>query len=119
MERYLLFAYDDYYPNGGWNDFQGSFDSVQDALDSALETDCERYEVVHKATQVIVIEGKMSAGRWFWLPEKYEGPFETEAEARDPTGLPEGAEIVRIWPGFSGGFTRTVKTERLLYEGGQ
>lgn len=26
MKRYLLFAGDDYYPLGGWEDFQGDFD---------------------------------------------------------------------------------------------
>jgi hypothetical protein len=30
MKRYLVFAGDDYYPAGGWGDFQGSFDSAVD-----------------------------------------------------------------------------------------
>jgi hypothetical protein len=28
MKRYLLFCFDDYYPGGGTNDLQGSYDSV-------------------------------------------------------------------------------------------
>jgi hypothetical protein len=34
MKRYMLFAGDDYYPAGGWDDFIGSFDSVEDAMAS-------------------------------------------------------------------------------------
>ena len=29
--KYLLFAFDNYYPNGGINDFQGSFETVEEA----------------------------------------------------------------------------------------
>ena len=32
MKRYLLFSYDGYYPDGGWNDFNGSFDTPELAL---------------------------------------------------------------------------------------
>ena len=32
MKRYALFTGDDYYPRGGWDDFKGSFDTVEDAL---------------------------------------------------------------------------------------
>ena len=31
MKRYLLFNYDQYYPFGGWEDFQGDFDSIAEA----------------------------------------------------------------------------------------
>lgn len=33
MNRYLLFTFDGYYPSGGWNDFQGSFDSIEEAVE--------------------------------------------------------------------------------------
>ena len=33
-KRYLLFAGDMYYPSGGMKDFEGAFDSVQEAIDS-------------------------------------------------------------------------------------
>jgi len=33
MKRFLLFAGDFYYPNGGWDDFKGDFDSVENAKD--------------------------------------------------------------------------------------
>jgi hypothetical protein len=31
MKRYLLFAGATYYPGGGWDDFVGHFDDVEDA----------------------------------------------------------------------------------------
>ncbi len=31
MKRYALFHFDQYYPGGGWNDFQGSFDTPEEA----------------------------------------------------------------------------------------
>lgn len=31
MKQFLLFSGLDRYPSGGWEDFQGSFDSFQDA----------------------------------------------------------------------------------------
>lgn len=31
MKHYLVFAYDAYYPCGGWNDFQASFDTLEEA----------------------------------------------------------------------------------------
>ena len=32
MKRYLVFAFDQYYPCGGWSDFKGDFDYHGDAL---------------------------------------------------------------------------------------
>lgn len=32
MKRFLVFAFDQYYPCGGWGDFGGSYDSVEAAL---------------------------------------------------------------------------------------
>jgi hypothetical protein len=31
LKRYALFAYDTYYPGGGWSDFVRSFDTVDEA----------------------------------------------------------------------------------------
>jgi hypothetical protein len=31
MKRFLLFAVHNYYPGGGWNDFQGSYDTLDEA----------------------------------------------------------------------------------------
>lgn len=35
MKRYLLFCNEEYYPEGGMNDFAGSFGSVEEAKESA------------------------------------------------------------------------------------
>ena len=43
MKRYMLFAYAGYYPSGGWNDFRGSFDSVDEALVALKSLDREEY----------------------------------------------------------------------------
>lgn len=34
MERYLLFAFDQYYPRGGWDDFRGSFKTLEEAMEA-------------------------------------------------------------------------------------
>ena len=31
MKRFLLFAGEEYYPSGGWYDFRGAFDTVEEA----------------------------------------------------------------------------------------
>lgn len=33
MKRYLLFSGADYYPSGGWHDFDSSFDTIAEAVD--------------------------------------------------------------------------------------
>ena len=37
LKRYLLFAGDHYYPAGGWDDFAGSFDSIEMAIVEGLD----------------------------------------------------------------------------------
>lgn len=34
MKRFALFAYDTYYPTGGWNDFVDWFESVEAAVEA-------------------------------------------------------------------------------------
>lgn len=31
FKRYLLFGHDSYYPSGGWGDYQGTFDTPEEA----------------------------------------------------------------------------------------
>jgi hypothetical protein len=31
MKRFLVFAFDTYYPGGGWTDFEASFDTLEEA----------------------------------------------------------------------------------------
>lgn len=35
MKRYALFAGHEYYPVGGWHDFQGTFDTIEEAKEAA------------------------------------------------------------------------------------
>ncbi len=51
MKRYLLFAGDSYYPEGGWFDFKGDFDTVVDAIKSIALRDYDWYHVVDSTTQ--------------------------------------------------------------------
>ena len=37
LNRYLLFCGDNYYPTGGWGDFQGSYETYDEAM-AALPT---------------------------------------------------------------------------------
>lgn len=54
MKRYLLFQYPDYYPGGGWQDFTGSFDSVEEARQVVLAPEYrdrpDNYEIVDTLT---------------------------------------------------------------------
>lgn len=37
MKRYLLFVGEPFYPRGGWHDFRGDFDSVDDGVATGRE----------------------------------------------------------------------------------
>ncbi len=51
MKRYALFAGDQYYPSGGWDDFIGTYDSVEDALEAeAKRTRHDWYQIVDLTT---------------------------------------------------------------------
>lgn len=49
MERYALFAGSFYYPSGGWNDFKGTYHTVQEAVDyiEAYANSDEEYDWYH------------------------------------------------------------------------
>lgn len=34
LRRYALFAFEQYYPGGGWEDFKGSFDTLDEAREA-------------------------------------------------------------------------------------
>lgn len=33
MAEFLVFCGNEYYPNGGWNDYKGGFDSIEEAIE--------------------------------------------------------------------------------------
>jgi len=63
--KFLLFAGDNYYPSGGWSDFKGIFDSIEDALDGV--DDCRTndwFEIVSVETLEKVLSGHRSSEEW-------------------------------------------------------
>lgn len=58
MKRYLLFAGDIYYPGGGWDDFIGSFDTIEEC--QAFGKDPSRgldwYQIVDTTTMLALEE---------------------------------------------------------------
>jgi hypothetical protein len=46
MKRYLLFAYDRYYPSGGMNDFVGDFDTLDELKIAAKNKDVKYYDYI-------------------------------------------------------------------------
>jgi hypothetical protein len=54
MKRYLLFTGNQYYPSGGWSDFKGSFDTVEEAL---IETRGDWWHIVDSEIGTVVIFG--------------------------------------------------------------
>jgi hypothetical protein len=35
VKRFVVFAYGNYYPAGGWSDYTGSYDTVEEAREAA------------------------------------------------------------------------------------
>jgi hypothetical protein len=50
MKRYLLFAGDDYYPAGGFEDFIKDFDSIEDAENCLPTLSFDWYQIVDQET---------------------------------------------------------------------
>lgn len=46
-KKYYLFAFYQYYPRGGWNDFIESFDNLDDVFKSLDELEFDFAHVVH------------------------------------------------------------------------
>lgn len=60
MRQYLLFAGRSYYPNGGINDYQGSFDDIDEAYMYFLKNEDQEswdwYHIIDKETLKTVKE---------------------------------------------------------------
>lgn len=54
MKKFLIFAGDHYYLNGGWDDFEGSEDTIEDCLSRILEIECDWWHIVDSSTQSII-----------------------------------------------------------------
>lgn len=54
MEKYLLFAGFEYYPSGGWGDYQGSFATLEEAVQKSLSQEWDWVEIVDIDTKQVV-----------------------------------------------------------------
>lgn len=74
MKRYLLFASQCFYSDGGWDDFKGSFDRVEDACAACVPemfnliefdeySDLWRH-IVDTETWQVVREVMLGTGEW-------------------------------------------------------
>ena len=54
MKRYLLFSGDEFYPCGGWNDFQGEYDTVEEAKEIAEKQGDDWWQIVNFAAREII-----------------------------------------------------------------
>lgn len=54
---YLVFAFDGYYPAGGWNDFVGAFDTLSEAVTAGVRSVADYYQVVSTDSKTIVSGG--------------------------------------------------------------
>jgi hypothetical protein len=54
MKQYLVFVFDQFYPLGGWDDFVGSYDSIEEARRAALKRQIDVYQIVDGQTGIKV-----------------------------------------------------------------
>ena len=54
MKRFLVFYGDSYYPGGGWTDFKGDFDSIEEALKFLSEKCYDWKDIVDSVTKKVV-----------------------------------------------------------------
>lgn len=55
-KKFILFAYEAYYPAGGLSDIEGSYDTLEEAIVSARATNRDFLEIVDRDTWEIVWE---------------------------------------------------------------
>lgn len=52
---YLVFAFSQYYPSGGWKDFRGAFATKEEALVAAANTRADWWQIVNLETGRIIV----------------------------------------------------------------
>ena len=62
MRRYLLFVYDHYYPYGGWADFKGSYDSLEEI--TRVLTDEHGYPKAQAGYDILDTHTEIEDGEW-------------------------------------------------------
>ena len=63
--RYLLFGFDDYYPMGGWDDFKGAYQSIDDARSEGDGMLHDHLEIVDIETLRVVARWEKSRSAWW------------------------------------------------------
>jgi hypothetical protein len=61
-DRYLLFCGNTYYPEGGWADHNGGFDSIEQAFEKACSMDVDWYHIVDTYDNTIALWGGRAHG---------------------------------------------------------
>jgi hypothetical protein len=56
IARYLVFAFADYYPGGGWADFEQAFISFNDAKAFALTKGPDKVKNIHGKDNVHIVD---------------------------------------------------------------
>ena len=59
MKQYALFAGDEYYARGGWNDFINSFSTQEGAIEETANIDKEWWHVIDLSTGEIIATSKV------------------------------------------------------------
>ena len=54
MKKYLVFIGGNFYPEGGWHDFVGDFDTLQDALVKVVLLKDDWFHIVDRDTMRMV-----------------------------------------------------------------
>ncbi len=57
IKQYWLFAGDTYYPAGGMDDYENSFDNIEDAIGQVYHIKCDWWHIVDSVTKEIVNRG--------------------------------------------------------------
>ena len=55
--RYFAFAYNTYYPAGGWDDLIGTFDTEIEALEAIANIHPDNWQIVDSTFMVVVRRG--------------------------------------------------------------
>lgn len=65
--RYLVFTYAEYYPSGGFEDYKGGSDNLQEAKKKAFEHDQEHKQIIDMATgeSQVFIDGDWKKGELY------------------------------------------------------
>lgn len=67
MKRFLLFSNIEFYPNGGWGDFGGDFDSISEAQEHAKKTVIDEwFEIVDTRIKKIISTATYENGKLKW-----------------------------------------------------